>query len=146
MLSENIWYTWCKPSNYSIFGEGKSDYGQTDKSTDRIFYLRLDPFCGRGRVKITSICPSESNAVFVVPPKSNPSCRSMFLFRLLTLSSLLLSSSGHLIIITFKSQRHVLQIYLNSTSCLDFAQPLRSFGCDDQLLSSGWVEGYSKCS
>ena len=55
MLTENIWFTWCKPSNYSIFGEGKSDDGQinpqTDPQTDRISYLRLDPFCGRGRVK-----------------------------------------------------------------------------------------------
>ena len=23
MLSENIWFTWCTPSNYSIFREGK---------------------------------------------------------------------------------------------------------------------------
>ena len=53
MLSENIWLTWCKPLNYSIFGEGKSDYGQANKSTDRISYLRLDPFCGRGRAKLT---------------------------------------------------------------------------------------------
>ena len=30
MLSENIWFTKCKPSNYSIIGEGKSDYGQTN--------------------------------------------------------------------------------------------------------------------
>ena len=56
MLSENIWFTCCKPSNYPIIGEGKSDYGQTDTQTDtqtdRISYLRLDPFCGRGRVKI----------------------------------------------------------------------------------------------
>ena len=29
MLSENMWFTWCQPSNYSIFGEGKSDYGPT---------------------------------------------------------------------------------------------------------------------
>ena len=52
MLSENIWFTWCTPSNYSIFREGKSDDGQTDRQTNRISYLRLDPFCGRGRVKI----------------------------------------------------------------------------------------------
>ena len=26
---------------------------QTNKQTDRISYLRLDPFCGRGRVKNT---------------------------------------------------------------------------------------------
>ena len=39
MLSENIWFTWCKPSNYSIFGEGKSDDGQMDKQTDRHNYL-----------------------------------------------------------------------------------------------------------
>ena len=90
--------------------------------------------------KITSICPSESNSVCVVPWKSNRSGRSVALFKFLTLSSLLLSSSGHLIIITFASQRYVLQIYLKSTSCLEFAQPLRSYGCDDQLLSSDWVE------
>ena len=35
MLSENIWFTWCKPSNSSIFGEGKSDYGQTHTQTHR---------------------------------------------------------------------------------------------------------------
>ena len=33
-LSENIWFTCCKPSNYPIIGEGKSDYGQTDTQTD----------------------------------------------------------------------------------------------------------------
>ena len=38
MLSENIWFTFYKPSEYSIFGEGKSDHGQTN----RTFYLRLD--------------------------------------------------------------------------------------------------------
>ena len=51
MLPENICFTWCKPSNYSIFREGRSDDGQTDRQTHRISYLRLDPFCGRGRVK-----------------------------------------------------------------------------------------------
>ena len=35
MLSENIWFTCCKPSNYPIIGEGKSDYGQTDRQTHR---------------------------------------------------------------------------------------------------------------
>ena len=35
MLSENIWFTCCKPSNYPIIGEGKSDYGQTNGQTDR---------------------------------------------------------------------------------------------------------------
>ena len=40
MLPENICFTWCEPSNYSIFGEVRSDYGQTD----RISYPRLDPF------------------------------------------------------------------------------------------------------
>ena len=36
MLSENIWFTCCKPSsNYPIIGEGKSDYGQTDRQTNR---------------------------------------------------------------------------------------------------------------
>ena len=39
MLSENIWFTWCKPSNYSIFGEGKSDDGQTDRETDTQNFL-----------------------------------------------------------------------------------------------------------
>ena len=39
MLSENMWFTWCKPSNYSIFGEGKSDDGQIDKKTDRQNFL-----------------------------------------------------------------------------------------------------------
>ena len=34
MLSENIWFTWCKPSNYSIFGEGKSDDRQTNPQTE----------------------------------------------------------------------------------------------------------------
>ena len=34
-LSENIWFAWCKPSNSSIFGEGKSDYGQTHTQTHR---------------------------------------------------------------------------------------------------------------
>ena len=33
--------------------KGRSDDGQTDRQTNRISYLRLDPFCGRGRVKIT---------------------------------------------------------------------------------------------
>ena len=45
MLSENIWFTWCKPSNYSMFGEGRSDGVQTNRQINRIFYLRLDPFC-----------------------------------------------------------------------------------------------------
>ena len=39
MLSENIWFTWCKPSNYSIFGEGKGDDGQTNGQTDRQNFL-----------------------------------------------------------------------------------------------------------
>ena len=34
MISESILFTWCKPSNYSIFGEGKSDDRQTNKQTD----------------------------------------------------------------------------------------------------------------
>ena len=34
MLSENIWFTWCKPSNYTIFGERKSDYRQMDGQTE----------------------------------------------------------------------------------------------------------------
>ena len=50
-LSENIWFAWSKSSNYLIFEEGKSDYGQTDTHTDRISSCRLDPFCRRGRVK-----------------------------------------------------------------------------------------------
>ena len=39
MLSEDIWFTQCKPSNYSIFGEGKSDDGQTDRETDTQNFL-----------------------------------------------------------------------------------------------------------
>ena len=39
MLSENIWFIWCKPSHYSIFGEGKSADGQMDKQTDRQNFL-----------------------------------------------------------------------------------------------------------
>ena len=34
-LSENIWFAWSKSSNYLIFEEGKSDYGQTHTQTDR---------------------------------------------------------------------------------------------------------------
>ena len=34
-LSENIWFAWSKSSNYLIFEEGKSDYGQTDTHTHR---------------------------------------------------------------------------------------------------------------
>ena len=33
-LSENIWFAWSLSSNYLIFEEGKSDYGQTDKRTE----------------------------------------------------------------------------------------------------------------
>ena len=33
-LSENIWFTSCKQSNYSIFGEGNSDYGQIHRQTE----------------------------------------------------------------------------------------------------------------
>ena len=32
MLSENIWFEWC---NSSMFGEGKSDDGQTDRQTNK---------------------------------------------------------------------------------------------------------------
>ena len=49
--SENKWLAWSKSSNYWMFEEGKSDYGQTDRHTDRISSCRLDPFCRRGRVK-----------------------------------------------------------------------------------------------
>ena len=35
-VSENIWLTWCKPSNYSIFGEGRSDYVQKFPSKTRL--------------------------------------------------------------------------------------------------------------
>ena len=52
MLSENIWFTKCKPSNYSIFGKGTSYDVQTNRQVNRISNLRLGPFCGRGRVKI----------------------------------------------------------------------------------------------
>ena len=55
MLSEKIWLTWSRASNYWIFKEGKIDDGktdkQTDRQTDRVSSCRLDPFCGRGRVK-----------------------------------------------------------------------------------------------
>ena len=34
MLSENIWSTSCKQSNYSIFGEGNSDYEQIHRQTE----------------------------------------------------------------------------------------------------------------
>ena len=50
-LSENIWFAWSRSSNYWIFEEGKSDYGQTHTQTHRISSCRLDPFCRRGRVK-----------------------------------------------------------------------------------------------
>ena len=76
MLSENIWFTCCKPSNYPIIGEGKSDNGQTngqtDRQTDRISYLRLDPFCGRGRVKRHK----EKDTYMVFTPKSTKTMRS----------------------------------------------------------------------
>ena len=61
MLSENIWFTKCKPSNYSIFGEGKSDDGQTNGQTDR-----LNPFCGRSRVKIKKT--QRETIIFVYSP------------------------------------------------------------------------------
>ena len=68
MLSENIWFTCCKPSNYPIIGEGKSDYGQThrhtDRQTDKISYLRLDPYP-------TLIC--STSALVVLP---HPWCSS----------------------------------------------------------------------
>ena len=51
-VSENIWFGWSKSSNYWIFEEGKSDYGQTNRQTDRISFCRLDPFCRRGREKL----------------------------------------------------------------------------------------------
>ena len=35
MLSENIWFTWSKPSYYSIFGEGKSVDGVEKKSLEK---------------------------------------------------------------------------------------------------------------
>ena len=38
-LSENICFTLCKPSNYSIFEEGKSDYRQTNKQINRQNFL-----------------------------------------------------------------------------------------------------------
>ena len=76
MLSENMWFTWCQPSNYSIFGEGKSDYGQTDththRQTHRISYLRLDPFCGRGRVKINTIIGPRGPCSFLPGPMAPP--------------------------------------------------------------------------
>ena len=47
------------PSYHSIIEEGKSDDGQMDKQTyrqtNRISYLRLNPFCG-GRVKMAVLC------------------------------------------------------------------------------------------
>ena len=47
MLSENIRFEWW---NSSIFRDGKSDDGQTD----RISSCRLDLFCGRRQVKIST--------------------------------------------------------------------------------------------
>ena len=53
MLSENIWLTWCKPLNYSIFRKEEVMTDKwTDRETNRISYLRLGTFCGRGRVKM----------------------------------------------------------------------------------------------
>ena len=54
MLSENIWFTWCNHQIIQYLEKEKviTDR-QTNKQTDRISYLRLDPFCGRGRVKIS---------------------------------------------------------------------------------------------
>ena len=51
VISENIWFTWCKPSNSSIFGEGKSDYRQTNGQTDRMSSVRLDPLLWKGSSK-----------------------------------------------------------------------------------------------
>ena len=58
MLSENIWFTWCKPSNSSIFGEGKSDYGQTHTQTHRHtdrqnFLSKTRPLLWKGSSKNT---------------------------------------------------------------------------------------------
>ena len=48
------------PSYHSIIEEGKSDNGQMDKQTyrqtNRISYLRLNPFCGRSQVKMAVLC------------------------------------------------------------------------------------------
>ena len=62
-LSENIWFTWSKSSNYWMFEEGKSDYGQTNKQTDRISSCRLNPFCRRGRVKMDWLDPPKQNTL-----------------------------------------------------------------------------------
>ena len=64
MLSENIWFTWCKPSNSSIFGEGKSDYGQTHTQTHRHtdrqnFLSKTRPLLWKGSSK-NGICNSNS--------------------------------------------------------------------------------------
>ena len=83
VISENIWFTWCKPSNSSIIGAwylvldctgseqgstgckcdmlseniwfqySEKEKVMTDRQTNKVFYLSLEPFCGRGRVKIT---------------------------------------------------------------------------------------------
>ena len=45
MLSENTWFI-----EYSE-KEKVLTYKRTDRQTDRISYLRRDPFCGKGRVK-----------------------------------------------------------------------------------------------
>ena len=50
MLTENIWFTWCKPSNSSIFGEGISDYGQIHRQN---FLSKTRPLLWKGSSKKT---------------------------------------------------------------------------------------------
>ena len=47
--------------NHEIIEYSKKEKVITDKRTDRISYLRLDPFCGRGRVKIMLILNLPTN-------------------------------------------------------------------------------------
>ena len=47
-ILSDIWFTWCKPSNYLIFGEDKTDDVQTDRQN---FLSKTRPFLRKGSSK-----------------------------------------------------------------------------------------------
>ena len=61
--------------NHEIIEYSKKEKVITDKRTDRISYLRLDPFCGRGRVKCISVFTTR----YIDPKRQNHNHHNMVL-------------------------------------------------------------------
>ena len=71
-LSENIWFAWSKSSNYLIFEEGKSDYGQTDTHTHRhTEFPIVDSTPSAEGVDLKSLRYDIFSHVTLYPPENN---------------------------------------------------------------------------